>query len=61
MTARRPEITRPFSAEYLAYSGRPVTRMMDGPYREYVDAAYVAWLEEELKKARAFVPHLEVK
>jgi len=52
MTARRPEITRPFSAEYLHACGRPVTRLMDGPYREYVDAEYVAYLETELTRAR---------
>ena len=52
MTARRPEYTRPFSAEYLHACGRPVTRMFDGPYHEYVDAQYVAWLESELQKAR---------
>ena len=46
------EVTRPFSKEYLLATARIVTRMMDGPYREYVDAAYVAWLEQELKKAR---------
>lgn len=52
MTARRPEYTRPFSAEYEAATGRPVTRMLDGPLREYVDAGYVGWLEGELQKAR---------
>ncbi len=51
MTAR-PEYTRPYSAEYERACGRPVTRLMDGPYREYVDAAYVAWLEAELTRAR---------
>jgi hypothetical protein len=52
VTARRPEYTRPFSAEYLRASGHVVTRLMDGPMREYVDAAYVQWLELELAKAR---------
>jgi hypothetical protein len=53
MTAQgRPEYTRPFSAEYLHACGRPVTRVMDGPLHEYVDAGYVQWLEAELKKAR---------
>jgi hypothetical protein len=52
VSERRPEILRPFSREYEAASGQPVTRMMDGPYREYVDAAYVAWVEAELQKAR---------
>lgn len=46
------EYTRPFSREYQAVAGIPVTRMMDGPYREYVDARYVAWLEAELTRAR---------
>jgi hypothetical protein len=49
---KRPEYTRPFSREYEQNTGRPMTRLMDGPLHEYVDAAYVAWLEEELAKAR---------
>jgi len=49
---RRPEYTRPYSAEYLHACGCPVTRMMDGPLREFVDAAYVRWLESELTRAR---------
>jgi len=52
MTARRPEYTRPFSAEYLHACGQPVTRLMDGPLHEYVDTGYVDWLERELSKAR---------
>jgi hypothetical protein len=52
MTARRPEFTRPFSKEYFAATGAEVTRMMNGPLREYVDAGYVAWLESELTRAR---------
>lgn len=51
MTQRRPEYTRPYSAEYLHAGGRPVTRLMDAR-NEYVDAGYVAWLESELGKAR---------
>ena len=50
--SRRPEYTRPYSAEYLHACGHPVTRVMDGPLREYVDAGYVGWLETELAKAR---------
>lgn len=52
MTQRRHEYTRPYSAEYLRACGRPVTRLMDGPLHEYVDAGYVGWLENELEKAR---------
>ena len=52
MTPRPPEITRAFSAEYLAREGRYITRVFDGPFREYVCADYVSWLEQELKKER---------
>ncbi len=52
MTASRPEYTRPYSAEYQRHSGHAVARMFDGPFREFVDAAYVAFLESELAKAR---------
>ena len=52
MSSERKEYVRPFSREYQRVSARPVTRMMDGPFREFVDAAYVAWLESELQKAR---------
>jgi len=48
-----PDSTPPApSAEYLHACGRPVTRMMDGPLHEYVDAGYVSWLEAELTRAR---------
>ena len=43
------QVCRPFSVAYQQETGRPVTHMMNGPpYSEYVDAAYVAWLEERL-------------
>lgn len=48
MPDRRPEYTRPYSAEYQQASGHPVARMFDGPYREFVSEPYVAWLEDEL-------------
>jgi hypothetical protein len=51
MTARPPEITRPFSSEYLHACGVPVKRMFDA-LREFVDVNYVKWLESELTKAR---------
>jgi hypothetical protein len=51
--AHKPEYTRPFSAEYLHACGHPVTRMMDGPLREFVDAGYVTYIEAELKKERS--------
>jgi hypothetical protein len=54
---RRPEYTRPYSAEYLHACGCPVTRMMDGPLREFVDASYVAYIEAELAKARKAIKH----
>jgi hypothetical protein len=51
MTARRPEYTRPYSKDYFLATGREVRRLMDAR-NEYVDAAYVAWVERELQKAR---------
>jgi hypothetical protein len=49
---RKPEFARPFSGEYKAATGWDVHRMFDGPFREFVDAQYVEWLEQELLKAR---------
>lgn len=51
MTQRRPEYTRPYSAEYAAACRCPVMRLMNAR-EEYVDAGYVSWLESELEKAR---------
>lgn len=48
MTPRRPEYTRPYSAEYLRETGVPVTRLMVTPFVEMVDANYVQWLERKL-------------
>lgn len=55
MSERRPEYTRPYSAEYLHDTGCVVWRVMMVHPRalgEFVDAAYVAWIENELEKAR---------
>jgi hypothetical protein len=55
VTARKPEYTRPFSAEYLHACGSVVERVMmvhPRALREFVDVNYVAWLESELARAR---------
>ena len=48
----RHAASRLYAAEYQATTGQPVRTLWLDPFRQLIDVEYVAWLENELSRAR---------